>query len=106
MDPGKLNRKIEIQSKTPTYNSLHEPIYVWATTLSVWAGIITTGGREFYAAQKVNALTEAVFKIRYNNKVTVKDRIEYNGRIFEILSVNDINEAHIEIQISAKELIE
>lgn len=99
------NRRIEIQSKSITYDSYNQPIETWTKVSIIWASVVTTGGGEFYAAQKLNATTQAVFKIRYGNGVTVFDRILYNGRIFEILAVNDVDEAHIELQISAKEVV-
>ena len=99
------NRRITIQSKTVTYDSYNEPIEAWTDGPTVWASIVTTGGGEFYAAQKLNASTQALFKIRYGTTVTTLDRIKYGNRIFEILSVNDANEAHRELHISGKEVI-
>ena len=105
MNAGEYNRRITIQSKTVTYDSYNEPIEAWTDGPTVWASIVTTGGGEFYAAQKLNASTQALFKIRYGTTVTVLDRIKYGNRTFEILSVNDANEAHRELHISGKEVI-
>jgi len=99
------NRRMEIQSKTVAYGIYNEPIDTWATIASVWCGVVTTGGGEFYAAQKLKASTQAIFKIRYGNVVNVTNRIKYNNKYFEILSINDVDEAHNEIQIAAKEVI-
>lgn len=100
-----MTRRIEIQTKTDTFNEYNEPVTTWATTSTIWADVTTTGGGEFYAAQKVNATTSALFKVRAGNTVTVQNRIKYGSRIFEILQVNDVNEAHVELLISAKEVI-
>jgi len=105
MNAGEYNRRITIQSKTVTYDSYNEPIETWTDGPTVWASIATTGGGEFYAAQKLNASVQALFKIRYGTPVTVLDRIKYGSRIFEILSVNDANEAHRELHISGKEVV-
>jgi SPP1 family predicted phage head-tail adaptor len=99
------NRRITIQTKTETYDSYNQPIETWSDGSEVWASIVTTGGGEFYAAQKLNASTQALFKIRYGTTVAVTDRIKYGNRIFEILSVNDANEAHRELHISGKEVV-
>jgi len=99
------NRRIGIQSKSITYDSYNQPIETWSELTGIWASIVTTGGNELYVAQKLNSATQAVFKVRYGNAVTVLDRIVYNNRIFEILSINDVDEAHIELQISAKEVV-
>jgi SPP1 family predicted phage head-tail adaptor len=105
MNAGSLNRKIEIQTNTPVPDSFNQPIDNWTTTATAWASIVTTGGGEFYAAQKVNADTQALFKIRYRQGVTTLNRIKYGSRIFEILAVNDANEAHKELWISAREVV-
>lgn len=101
----KYNRRIIIERNTPTYNAYNEPIASWATNQTLWAGIVTSGGGEFYAAQKVNAQTTAVFKIRYNTSILVTDRIKYGTRIFHILSINDVDARHEEMFVSAKEVV-
>ena len=100
-----LNRRITIQEKTVTYNSYNEPIETWIDLKTVWAGIINTGGGEFYAAQKLYASTEVVFRIRYQNSISVENRINYDGTIHEILAINDVDGAHVEYQIAAKAVI-
>ena len=101
----KYNRRIIIERKTTTYNAYNEPIDAWTTNQTLWAGIVTSGGGEFYAAQKINAQTTAVFKIRYNTTITTVDRIKYGSRIFQILSINDVDARHEEMLISAKEVV-
>jgi len=104
MQAGKLNRIITIQTKTLTYDADGYPIESWGDSISMWASVVTTGGGEFYAAQKLNASTEAVFKARYTTGITVLNRIKYGTRIFEILSLNEIDGMATELWISAKEL--
>jgi SPP1 family predicted phage head-tail adaptor len=36
--------------------------------MTIWAEAITTGGREFYAAQKLYAEMTVLFRVRYNRK--------------------------------------
>ena len=106
MEAGKLNRRISIQSKVITADADGYPTETWTTVNSPMANIITTGGKEFYAAQKLNAETSCLFCIRYQTGVTVKNRVLYGTRTFDILSVNNVNEANVELQISAKELVD
>lgn len=105
MNPGQYDKRILIQKKIVEHDSYNQPIEVWKDKHELYASIVNTGGGEFYAAQKLNAQTTAVFKTRFNKLVTVLDRIKYNGRIFEILWVNDVDEKHVELQISAKEVV-
>jgi SPP1 family predicted phage head-tail adaptor len=101
---GELNKQIIIQAKTITRNTYNEPIAVWEDLATPWANIITTGGKEYYAAQKLNAETSAVFKIRYR-RISTLNRIKYGNRIFEILSISDPEEKHFELLLSCKEVI-
>jgi SPP1 family predicted phage head-tail adaptor len=106
MNPGNFRTLIMVQKKYLTYNTYNEPIEIWKDSIELWADVITTGGSEFYAAQKLNAATTAVFRTRYVPGIEVIDRIKYGNRIFEILPpVNDVNEKHIELLISAKEVV-
>ena len=99
------NRQINIQERTVTYDSYNEPIETWADGTNYWATVLTTGGGEFYAAQKINATTQMVFKVRYTASISVINRVKYDGRIFEILSVTDTNGTRTELSISAKEVV-
>lgn len=105
MNPGAMKNRILIQKKHIVYDSYNQPIESWKNAFELWAEIINTGGGEFYAAQKLNAQTTAVFKTRYVSSISSVDRIKYNNRIFEILWVNDVDEKHIELQISTKEVV-
>lgn len=105
MKAGELNRQITFQRATYTYDSKNEKIPTYADMTPVWAKIITTGGREFYAAQKLNAETVALFKIRYRPDINSTMRIKYGKKTFEIIAINDVDEKHEELLISAKEVV-
>jgi SPP1 family predicted phage head-tail adaptor len=102
---GKMNRQITIQTKSVTYSSFHEPIETWADYKTIWAEVITTGGTEFYAAQKLDAQTSCLFRIRYVTWLTNLMRIKFGTRYFDILSINDVNGKRVEMQVSAKEVV-
>lgn len=105
INAGELDKRITLQAETGAQDSYGTPGGTWADLATVWAGIITTGGREFYAAQKVNAETAAVFKIRYRSGINPTIRIQYGRRYFNILSIADPEERHEELLISCKEVI-
>ena len=105
MNPGNFRTRVMVQKKYLTYNTYNEPIETWKDSIELWADIINTGGGEFYAAQKLNTSTTAVFKTRYAVDIKTTDRIKYGDRIFEILFINDVSEKHIELLISAKEVV-
>jgi SPP1 family predicted phage head-tail adaptor len=110
INAGGLNKRITIQAKTGAKDSFGQTISSYADVATVWAEINTgqgrsTGGREFYAAQKLHAETEALFKIRYRTRINQAMRIKYGNRYFEIIHIADPKEKHEELLISAKEVI-
>jgi SPP1 family predicted phage head-tail adaptor len=105
INAGELDKQIMLQKKTSIPDGDGYPVDTWHDLGTVWASIITTGGREFYAAQKTNAETTAVIKIRYRRNITQDMRIMYGRRIFEILSIADPEEKHEELLLGTKELI-
>lgn len=100
INPGELNKKIKIQKQTGT-----RPEDPWEDVATVWAAIVTTGGREFYAAQKINSETTALFKIRYKIGIDTTMRIVYGSREFSMLHINNVNEKNVELQISCVEVV-
>lgn len=106
MRAGKLNNRITIQSKTTTYDSCGGPIDTWADTVDLWAGVETTGGGDFYAAQKLDASVTAVFTVRYRSDLTSLNRIKYGTRTFEILGTpRDPDGMRDALLIAAKEVV-
>lgn len=102
---GRLGETIAIQQRAIAHDGYNEPIETWTTKLEIPCMAVTEGGREFYAAQKLNAETSVVFRARYTRRVLVTNRIRWSGRSFEILALNDVNAAHEELRISAREVV-
>jgi len=106
MRAGDLNQRVTFEDSTIAYNTYNEPIETWADVFTVPAAVKTTGGGEFYAAQKKNAATEALIEIRYTEKLKTRMRARWCGRTFEILPpINDVNAKHIRLLISVKEVV-
>ncbi len=99
---GALNRRVAVQVCTPTRNTFSEKVRSYADSFFVWAQIITTGGSEFYAAQKLYAQTTAVMRVRYTTRIKTTNRIRYGNQVYEILAVNDENAAHKYLLLTCK----
>lgn len=101
-----MNLQINIQTYTETQDDygqiIKAPVDLYT---GLWASMVTTGGGEFYAAQKLNAETSALFKLRYQPGITSKMKVIYGNRTFEILNVNNVNEKFEWIHLSCKEVI-
>lgn len=105
MQAGKLNRIIALQRSTIVYDEYNAQTETWSDASTVWTEAITSGGREFYAAQKLNAETSVVFRIRHTKAVNVKMRVRWGNRYFAILSAEDPTGLRQELLISAKEVV-
>lgn len=107
IDPGQLNTKIKIQSKTITQEDNGAEIETWSDLITTWAKKVTKGSKEFYAAQKINSETTELFVIRYRSTQVLSDmRLVEGGRIFEIIGPpdNDGNK-NMWLLISCKEVV-
>lgn len=105
LNAGELTKLVSIQAETGVQDTYGQPGGTWSDLTTVFAAIITTGGKEFYAAQKLNAETNAVIKIRYRRGITTRNRIKYGSKVFDILSIVDPLELHEELHISVKEVV-
>jgi head-tail adaptor len=93
MNPGELNKRISIlHKKYPTETSENGfPLESQEAVMTVWSS--------------VNISTEkALFTIRYRKSIVKGDKIQYNGRTFDIIDINDPNEKHRELVITAMEV--
>jgi SPP1 family predicted phage head-tail adaptor len=108
MKAGKLNRQITIQTKTLAVDADGYSSESWADTMTVWSEVLMSGGGEFYAAQKVNAETNALFKVRHSTTIDdgsrAQRRVKFGTRYFEILNIVDPDGMRDVLNISAKEV--
>lgn len=103
MSAGALNRRVAVQIKTRAPDSTGQMIDTWVDLFFVYAQIITTGGGEFFAAQKQYAQTTAVMRINYTNRVTARNRIRVGNQVYEILGPpNNENGMRKHLLISCK----
>jgi len=87
MRAGKLDRRLTIRRLTETgRNNYNEPIVDWADVATVWAQQRPERGSERVAASQLAGTSVMTFHIRYRADVTVKDRLVYEGRKYEIIA--------------------
>lgn len=103
LDPGKLDRRITIQTRSTSVDAYGTPIETWGDTVTVWAGIEypKTGSSEAYD-DKVNIATTAViFTIRNRSVNAGENRIEYDGEVYDIERIAELGRNNY-LQITAK----
>jgi len=101
---GRLDKRITIQvSTSDSRDSFGDSTPAWTDLATVWAEIVPISGREFWAAQAVNAEKDLRITIRYRDDITPKNRIVYGSRVFDIQSVIDMRGMREELQIMCRE---
>lgn len=87
MRAGKLDRRLTIRRFIETGRTpLNEPILDWVDVVTVWAQQRPERGSERFAAAQINGTAVMTFHIRFRGDVSVKDRLLYEGREYEIVA--------------------
>lgn len=102
---GKYNRQITIYQETITKDHDGFPVKTKTVILQPYASVKTTRG--FTLIQNDSSFEKAFtnFTIRYPITQITRDMlIEFNGKIYTIQYLNNVNEANVELEIQAKEV--
>jgi SPP1 family predicted phage head-tail adaptor len=101
MEAGTLRHKIVIEKSTHVSNSFNEQTETWVSFLETWAGLRSLTGGERVIASQTAAKENVVFKIRYAGGLSPKMRINKDGDIYEISSIQDLDARKRELTIYA-----
>lgn len=105
-DFNKFDHLIALERKTTYQDEMGSPVEAWAELCKAWASIRTLGGREALVPgpNKVVALATHKITIRWPGfRVRPQDRVSYQGRIFNVDRVNDVEEANRYVELWATE---
>jgi hypothetical protein len=94
MDAGRLDERIEVLRSSGTADAFNATVEVWATIATVWASVQPISDGEKWRAGETLANETSRFTIRWANwvsDVNPRDRISYNGRIWDIQGVKDLD---------------
>ena len=107
MNPGKLGNKIIIQKiQTETVNAVNELEPVYDDWLTLWANVQPLQGKEYIEAKKLYPETYYKIDIRYsetNKGIDTTNRVLFKGKVLNIESVLNIDEANKAIQLRCYE---
>ncbi len=89
---GELRKQIIIQSENPTTDSAGGYVLAWTDVATVWAEIKPLSGNEVFTAQHLEGHITHHVLMRYRSDVTTDMRLSYNGRLFNIRAVLNMEE--------------
>ena len=100
---GDLDRRVSVQQRGSNVDANGQQSMVWTELFSSWANIAPMGGTEMLAAQAINAESTHNVVMRWRPNVTAGMRLVYQGRVFNILNINDQNMAHQILELTCSE---
>lgn len=104
MNPGDLRHRITLQKYITTTNEDNFATQKWQNVATVWAAVENLYGREYWEAAAIQKENTVKFTIRYRTDVDQTMRIVFGGKIYNIVSVDNIKYRNKLIEIKAKEL--
>lgn len=84
MRSGNLDRRGQLLRRVLTRNTFGEEVVTYVAYAELWMERRDIGGREFFAAQQVNAEVTSRFRIRFRTDVLMTDRILCEGKSYNI----------------------
>ncbi len=102
---GPLRHRIALQAGTGTQGEYGNIPLTFSTYATVWASVQPLSGRERLNAQQIHAETTHRIRLRYLSTVTTKDRISFDSRTFEIVSLINWDELNWMLELLCKEVV-
>lgn len=103
MKAGKLRHRVTLQTpvkvKDTSYGS---ETVTWSDFATVWASFTVRKANENFQSQQEKSEVIADMTMRYRAGVNSTMRAVYNGQAFEILSVIDTDERHVELALTCR----
>ena len=103
---GEFNKRIEIIREVVTKDSEGFTTSEPTTIYTPYASVKTTKGYTLIANGSDFEKATTNFTIRYPEtvEITRKDKIHFKGKEYEILYLNNVDEANVLLEIQAKEV--
>ena len=106
INPGELKHTIQISTPDSGTDQDGIPLSTYTVLLSTKAKIVNVNGTKVILADGISATNIKKFYIRYKKvEITSKDKIIYKDKSYDIKYINNIEEQHKYLEITA-ELVE
>ena len=103
INPGKLNKKIDIVTVYERKNQNGFPIYEEKTyKADIWAAISQKSANEIFKANSTFATSQKRFLIRYVPGISYDMLIRYKDVLYDIKYINDYEDKNEYIEIIAE----
>ena len=94
MNPGKLNRRLVLQTRVTTRDATGSPVSTWSDSATLFAEAVTQKGNESQPADADRASDSRQFRIRYRSSLLNPNapsnfRILYQSRFYDIKGITE-----------------
>ena len=108
---GDRRRRLTIQEKgTPSRDAAGGEVISWSEVATMWAKEVPYSGREFMASAREHAEQYTRFSIRWRGDISVtpamRCTLDSGSRVFDILSVSNVEGRNVEWLLTCREQIE
>ena len=106
INPGTLNKRITIQTKTNVADGYGSSTTTWVDTISVWAAMWPISANETIKNDKLRGDVTHRIRIWYRTGVTYKNRIKWGTKYYQVIGIINPNEENVYLDLLCKEYIE
>ena len=104
MNPGELRHRITFQKLTTSTNENGFQIEEWVDVKTVWAAVSNLHGREYFEAAAIQRENAVKFTIRYLKGLDASMQILFQGKPYNITSIDNIKYKNELMEIKALEV--
>jgi head-tail adaptor len=101
---GKLNRLVEIHTPVETIDSLGTVTLTYVLASRQWAAIQELGVSEIMVEEELQAVNMTDITLRYNSAIVPRARLISGNRTWEVVGVRDLNDAHVTLVATCREI--
>ncbi|MEO0618818.1 MAG: phage head closure protein [Pseudomonadota bacterium] len=91
---GELRHRLTLEMRNVESDDAGGEIVTWIGGATVWGEVTPLSGVEFLRQDRLASTLTHRVRLRYRDDVSAAVRLRLGGRIFEILSVRDVEERH------------
>lgn len=108
MKAGPLRERVTIEKPVDTQDDIGGTVRTWETVATCWAAVEPLSGREFFAAQQVQASSTTRIRIRFREDITTKMRVRHDAgdsveHYYAINAVTNIQARREQLQLMCTE---
>lgn len=103
MNTGQFDQRVTVERLMgDAVDDYGQPIATWTPLCTVWAAVEPLSGREYFAASMMVAEVTTRIRLRYRPGLTVTDRVNHEGKLYNITSLIDYKSGHRELVLMCR----